>query len=281
MDTNAGQAEAQPSQPANPPAQTAPEARPYGVPPELTVKAGTLVTVRVNEELSSNRNHAGDSFSVALTQPLVVDGVVVAGRGQTAYGRVVEATKASGGSPSHLGLELTEFTLVDGAQTPLRTQLMGFEGGTEPGRQQAGTVIGTTEIGAIVGAAAGRGAGAAIGAGAGAAAGTIAILMTRKRPTVIYPETALTFRIESPITVNTTRAPQAFRYVDPNQYARPVQAQARTRQPETRCDGYGCAPLYPYWGPMYSPYPYPYYWGPYYGGGLSIMLGRGGYRRWR
>jgi len=40
-------------------------------------------------------------------------------------------------------------------------------------------------------------------------------------PTVVYPETALTFRIETPVTISTTRAPQAFRYVDPNEYDRP------------------------------------------------------------
>jgi hypothetical protein len=101
--------------------------------------------------------------------------------------------------------------------------------------------------------------------------------MTRNQPTVIYPETALTFRIESPIAVDTTRAPQAFRYVSPNDYDRPVEAHVQRRPPATRC--YGCAPVPPYGGPVYGPYPY--YGGPYYGAGVSIMIGRGGSRRFR
>ena len=126
-------------------------------------------------------------------------------------------------------------------------------------------------MGATVGAVADWGRGAAIGAGAGAAAGIIGVLLTHNHPSVVYPETALTFRIETPVVVNTTRAPQAFRYVDPNDYQRPVAARAMpVRRPV------------PYYGPGYYPYsPYPY-WGPSYGYGLGIGFGRGwGYgRRW-
>lgn len=39
-------------QPADPP--------PYGLPAQLTIKAGTFVTVRVDEMLSSDRNQEGD-----------------------------------------------------------------------------------------------------------------------------------------------------------------------------------------------------------------------------
>ena len=137
----------------------------------------------------------------------------------------------------------------------------------------------TTAMGAAVGAVADWGRGAAIGAGAGAAVGLIGVLLTHNHPTVVYPETALTFRIETPVAVNTTRAPQAFRYVDPNEYDRPVEA--RTLPPRRPPCGfaYGCA-AGPWIGPAYYPYyPYPY-WGPYYGVGVGIGFGRGYHRRW-
>jgi hypothetical protein len=262
-----------------PPAHDAPA---YGLPAELTVKPGTFVTVRVNDMLSSNRNLPGDAFSAVLMQPLVVDGVVVAERGQTVYGRVAQARKPRSDAPSVLALELTGLTLVDGTQAPVRSQLVAWQGGTTPAGQQAGTVIGTTALGAEIGAAAGRGTGAAIGAGAGLTAGAIAALETRNHPTVVYPETAMTFRIDAPLVVSTVHAPQAFRYVSPNDYSRPAPFQTRTVAPAQRC--YNCAP--PYYGPYYSPYyaPYPYgYWGPYYGPGLGfgIVIGRGGFGRWR
>ena len=182
---------------------------------------------------------------------------------------MVEVQRSSPTSPSKLGIELSELALVDGEQTTLRTQLTDFKGGKTPGGQQAGTILQTTTMGAVVGAAAGWGTGAAIGAGTGALAGAIAVLMTRNQPTVIYPETTLTFRIDSPIVVSTARAPQAFRYVEPSDYNRPVEAQIRRRPPTARC--YGCMP--PIWGPVYDPYPY---WGPYYGAGVVVGIGHGG-----
>jgi hypothetical protein len=263
---------------ATTPAPNSPKDPPrYGLPPQLTIKPGTFVMVRVDQMLSSNRNQPGDVFSATLMQPMVVDGVVVAQRGQTVMGRVAEAQKSKAGHDSRLGLELTGLTLVDGTQATLRSQLVARRGPTTPAGQQVGTVATTTAVGASVGAMADWGTGAAIGAGAGAAAGIVGVLLTHNHPTVVYPETALTFRIETPVAINTTRAPQAFRYVDPNDYQRPAEVRAMpVRRPV------------PYYGPGYNPYyPYPY-WGPYYGYGygyglgVGIGFGRGwGYgRRW-
>src|ERR1700676_1667768 len=35
---------------------------PYGLPPELTIRPGTFITVRTNQPLSSDRNQEGDVF---------------------------------------------------------------------------------------------------------------------------------------------------------------------------------------------------------------------------
>ena len=174
----------------------------YGpVPAQLTIKHGTFVTVRINQPLSSDRNQVGDAFSATLVKPLVVDGVILAERGQTIGGRVSEAQKAGRvEGTSRLGVQLTELTLADGQQVPIQTQLISHSAGTSVGRD-VGAVAGTTAAGAAVGAAADWGRGAAIGAGAGAAVGIIGVLLTRGHPTILYPESVLTFRIEAPVTV--------------------------------------------------------------------------------
>ena len=226
-----------------------------GLPPELTLKPGTFVTVRLNQFVSSDRNEAGDGFSASLAQPLVVDGIVVAQRGQTAGGRVVQAVKAGRvKGVSRLGLELTGLTLVDGLPVTIRTEFVGRKGPTSNGRDAA-AVATTTGLGAAIGAAADWGTGAAIGAGAGAAAGVLGVLLTRGEPTVIPPESLLTFRIETPLTVSTTRAPQAFRYVGAGDYEQPEKAQDPPPPPPPRL----APPPPPYY---YSGPPYPYYWGP-------------------
>src|SRR5207253_209254 len=82
----------QPQRPEGAPPAAIPHA--YGLPPQLTIPPGTFITVRLNQELSSDHNQEGDVFSTSLSQPIVVDGVVVAQRGQSVMGRVAEAQKA-------------------------------------------------------------------------------------------------------------------------------------------------------------------------------------------
>jgi hypothetical protein len=262
---------------------------PPPVPAQLTLKSGTYVTVRVNQPLSSDRNQVGDAFTATLVQPVVVDGVVVAQRGQTIYGHVTEAKKAGRvEGTSRLGVQLTEITLVDGQQMPIQSQMISRNGPTSVGRDVA-AIGGTTALGAAVGAAADWGRGAAIGAGAGALVGTLGVLLTRGQPTILYPESVLTFRVEQPVTIATDHAPDAFRYVDPYDYNGPPPSyQGMSRPMGPAGPGpYGYAPAPP---PYYYGYaaPYPYYYAPfgfyfgpraYYGG---IYIGRGGYYRgWR
>jgi hypothetical protein len=273
------QAAPQPALQAAP--QAAPASRPaYGLPAEVTLKPGTYVTARIDQALSSDHNQPGDTFVAQLAQPLVVDGVVVAQRGQNVYGRVAEVQKQNSGRPSRLGLELTSLTLADGTQVPIRSQLVARTGRSTPAGVQAGTVAATTGIGAAIGAAADWGTGAAIGAGAGAIAGIAGVLLTRNHPTVVYPETALTFRLESPMTISTVRAPQAFRFVGPEDYNQPYNAALQPRPP-ARAPGAYFAPYgYGYPSPYAYGYPYPYWgWGP--GFGIAIYGHGGHYRRWR
>jgi hypothetical protein len=248
-----------------PAGQQVPVNRPaYGLPPELTVRPGTYLTVRLNQALSSDGNRPGDTFVGSLAQPLVVDGVVLAHRNQLVYGRVADAQRARSGAPSRLGLELSSITLADGSQVPIRSQMVVNRGGTTPTDVQVATVGATTATGAAIGAMAGWGTGAAIGAGVGALAGIAGVAMTKNRPTVLYPEDALTFALVEPVTISTHNA-HAFRFVGPDDYDRPAVQTRLQRRPVA------VAPA-PY--PYAYPYAYPY---PWYGG-VSVVVGpRWGY----
>ena len=197
----------------------------------MTLKPGTFITVRTNQELSSKHNAVGDTFSGTLSQPVVLDGIVAAQRGQMVYGRVVEAQKVKG--VSRLGIELTSLTLSDGSQLTIHTQLISRQGPTTPGGEQAGVITSTAAGGAMIGAIAEGGTGAAAGAGIGAAAGIIGVLVTRNHPSVIYPETMLTFQTEGTANISTTVSAGAFRYVGPDDYAQPS-TQVVQRQPRRR-----------------------------------------------
>lgn len=242
------------------------------VPARLDIAAGTVITVRTSQYLSSDQNRPGDKFSAELQQPLVVDGWVVARRGQTVLGRVVVAQKAGRiKGVSQLGVELTHLVLVDGQQVGIRTQWMQTSGGKAHGDEAA--VVGSAAgVGAIIGAAADGGRGAAIGGAAGAGAGLAGVLLTRGRPTVIPPETALTFELENVVTISTTRGFVAFRPATPEDYDG---GRALERRPKNFAVP-RLASRQPYWGGYYpwgGFYPGPFFVGYYHFGGRH-------FRRW-
>lgn len=245
------------------------------LPLQLTIPPGTWINVRVDQPLSSDHNKPGDAWTATLTQPVIVNGRVVALRGQTVGGVVAEAQKAGRAKgTSRLGLDLNELTLADGRQIPVSSRLMEFRGGTSYGRDAA--AVGTTvATGAAIGAAVNGGVGAGVGAAAGVVASTIGVLLTRGHPTVIYPETTLTFRLEAPFSFNIDNEAslRSFAPVQAEDYRQPA-LRTRVMQPAP-------APGYPGY---YAPYPYysPYYYSPYYyGPGVGLYFGTGwGYGGW-
>ncbi|MBL8177951.1 MAG: hypothetical protein JNK48_24955 [Bryobacterales bacterium] len=242
-------------------------------PSQLILPAGAFLSIRVDQELSSDRNQPGDTFTATLTQPLIADGFVVARRGQTVGGRVAEAVKAGRRKgTSRLGIEITELSLVDGRQIPVVSQLMEYSGGTSKGRD-ATAIAGTTALGAAIGGAASGGAAAGIGAAAGAAASVIGVLATRGRATEIYAESVLTFRTMQPITITTERATGAFQPVEQGDY----EPRTERRQPTLQRRSPAWYPGW--WGSTWWGYGGPGWYGPgWYGPGYfgtSVLINSG------
>jgi len=240
--------------------------------------------MRINEPLSSDQNQIGDRFTGVLEQPIVVNGWVVARQGQTVIGQVKSVKKAGRvKGVSQLGVELTDLTLVDGQQAPILTELWQGSGGTSHGADAA-TIAGGTALGAAIGAAADWGRGAAIGAGAGAVAGIGTVLLTRGRPTILEPESQLTFRLVDPVKVDTTHSQQAFLPVSQEDFegGRGDRPRRVARNGYYGYPGYGSSPCGYYYPCYYAPgyvgfYPSFGWWGGgYYGRG---WYGRRGFRR--
>lgn len=194
------------AQPAVPAPEPAPApAPPPPPPPTVTLKAGTLIQVRLVEGLSSDRNAPGDAFTATVDQPVVVDGMVIAERGSRVEGRVVGSDK--GGrvkGVSSLAIELTRLHTSDGQKIALATD--SFEKHAESGKGGDAAKVGAAAaIGAAIGAIAGGGRGAAIGAAAGGAAGTGGVMATRGKATTLPSETRIGFRLSKPVTITERR----------------------------------------------------------------------------
>lgn len=256
-----------------PPQQYPPQQPRYEMPRgpvDLTIAPGTWITVRINEPISTERAQAGDAFLGTLAQPIVVNGLVVARRGQTVQGRVTDVLRAGRvKGTSRLEIQITEVSLVDGQQIPVNTQFIERHGDTSVA-EDLGAIGITSGIGAAIGAVAGGGWGAGIGALAGAAVGTTGILSSRGRDTVLFPEQALTFRLESPVYI-VSQASGAFQPGSPADYERPTRFAQAPRLGR---------PAYAAYPPAYSSY----YDGPSIGtfgfySGPGFYYGRGGYSR--
>lgn len=171
------------------------------IPRTVTVPAGTMISVRLDETLSSERNQSGDSFRAVLDQPLAVDGVVVAERGARVMGRIIDSDRAGRvKGVALLTLELTQLSTSDGQKVKIQTETFNKHGDTSK-KADAVKIGAAAAIGAAIGAIAGGGKGAAIGAGAGGAAGTGGVMATRGKDAEVPVETKLSFRLRDPISL--------------------------------------------------------------------------------
>ena len=165
---------------------------------KITVPAGMRILIRVTDTIDTNKQKTGDRFTASLETNLQAEDVVVAPRGSTVHGRLVQASSAGKMSgSSQLTLELTDI-VINGAAYPLLTSTYEIKGKGE-GKKTAGKVVGGAGLGALIGGIAGGGAGAGIGALVGAAGGT-AIAASKKGEQLQIPsESLLEFRLEQPV----------------------------------------------------------------------------------
>jgi hypothetical protein len=167
----------------------------------VTFPAGTVLSVRLAETLSTEHNYSGDTFRATLMSDLIQDGFIIADRGSKVLGRVVNSQPAGHmGNVAVLSLTLSEINTTDGQRVRVQTTVFDVKGNSNVG-QDAAKIAGGAALGALIGGLAGGGKGAAIGAGAGGAAGTGAVLLTHGKPAALESETQLTFRLANPLTI--------------------------------------------------------------------------------
>ncbi len=165
---------------------------------KITVPAGTRILIRVIDSIDTNKQKTGDRFTASLETNLQTEDVVVAPRGSTVHGRLVQASSAGKMSgSSQLTLELTDI-VINGTAYPLLTSTYEIKGKGE-GKKTAGKVIGGAGLGALIGGIAGGGAGAGIGALVGAAGGTAIAASKKGQQLQIPSESLLEFRLEQPV----------------------------------------------------------------------------------
>jgi hypothetical protein len=180
---------------------TAPAA-PTPVPPpqKLTVPSGTQISVRLNDEVDSEKAQVGDVFHGSISAPVTVGEETAIPTTADVEGRVVEVKSAGRfAGQSVLTLELTKLTM-NGKSYSLQTS-QWTKSGNGRGKSTAAKVGGGAAVGAVLGGIFGGGKGAAIGAAAGAGAGTGVSAATKGQQIILKPEAVIAFQLQGPITV--------------------------------------------------------------------------------
>ena len=202
--SNAPSNAANASNPADNSAQNAPAAASAPTQPPapapIVIEAGKVITVSLDQSISTKDNSSGDRFEASLAEPVTVDGRTVIPTGARATGTIVQAQSAGrvkGGSI--LALTLDGIT-IHGQKYSIETSQFE-EAGKGRGKRTVVGGGGGAALGAIVGALAGGGKGAAIGALAGGGAGTAGAAFTGKRDITLPAETRLHFKLTHRLTI--------------------------------------------------------------------------------
>ncbi len=166
----------------------------------VTLPEGTVLSVTVDQTLSSAQNRSGDEFDASLAAPVVLNGKTIIPRGAKVKGQVLEA-QASGRlqHPGLLRIALRSIE-VNGKTYEIQTSAVSREAQSHK-KRNVEMIGGGAAAGAIIGGIVGGGKGAAIGAAAGAGGGTATAAVTGKKDVTIPAETHLSFQLEQPLQV--------------------------------------------------------------------------------
>ena len=172
-------------------------------PANLTIPAGTQISVRTIDAIDSATNFVGDRFQASLAEPIItLEGRMVVPKDALVYGRLTQS-KDSGTftGKAQLRLELTGI-VVNGTIMPVVTGEYEVNGKSR-GASTAKRTVGGAALGALIGAVADGGEGAAIGAGVGAGAGAGSEIITGGDKIKVPSETLLDFTLQQDLSIPT------------------------------------------------------------------------------
>jgi hypothetical protein len=178
------------------------------------VPDGTLVKVKLHEDLSSLTTKAGSSFTAEVSEPVERDGQVVVPVGSMLEGRVTWVRQGRRvGNSAAIHLEPRTITLPDGSQYLLRARVIDTDRWDDTKVDNEGTILrkdhskateatisAATGGGMVAGAVVGGLPGALVGAGVGAGISTV-VWARQDRQADLPKDLCIVFSLTEPMRI--------------------------------------------------------------------------------
>jgi len=184
-----------------------------------TIRAGKIMRVRLDQQISSENGRVGDTFTGTIVDPIhSSSGVQVVPAGSKIAGKITGVQKAQkDGNPGVLSVYFNKIELPNGRTKTISGSLADLEtdkahaneeghvSGNKTSKRNLKWIGGGAGGGAVIGAIAGGGKGLLIGGAAGAVGGLIGKKLTKGKEAVIKEGT------EFGVYLNTTISLPAYR----------------------------------------------------------------------
>jgi hypothetical protein len=169
---------------------------------QITIPAGTQLTVTLDTPVGSDTSRVEEAVTAHLAHPIRVQGRTVLAAGSRVTGVVTDATRsAKVKGRAHVAIRFDSLTPHgDDQRYAIRTASVSRT--AEATRQQDALKIGAPAAGgAIIGALLGGKKGALVGTAVGGGAGTAAVLSTRGHEVHLRRGASLTLKLAAPLAI--------------------------------------------------------------------------------
>lgn len=167
---------------------------------EITIPAGTPLSLQLGTTVSSRVNTIEDPVQATVRRPIVINGITVVPAGAAVSGYVSQAQRSGRvKGRARIGVRFTALRVGD-TRYNIRAASINRVAPATKGEDATKIAVGAG-AGAVVGAIADGKKGAAIGSAVGGAGGTGVVLATRGREVSLGRGVTVTTRLTEPVTI--------------------------------------------------------------------------------
>lgn len=167
-----------------------------------TLPVGTRIEARMDNEINSKISSVGDTFTVTVSKPLIIQDREMLPIGTILEGKILQVASAGFGKRfGSLKVRFETLQFPDGEKRQIEGELLNEEKPKSPQTPKAVLLGGGTIIGALFGAIIDKSRGAVIGAGTGLGIGASAVFLQKGKEARIKADEEVRILLKREVTL--------------------------------------------------------------------------------